>query len=151
MLASLAGPKSGHSSWCNWIYTGTRKINRWILGLSIFERSKEKLAVQESVFIEKERYEVSADDLERYFETVGMHLRDVPSLFMWNVDETRIRSPKKERPPQVTAAKNTPPGKTSVAVVRDDAQLILLTAISAPGDSNPPRIISKNHAHENIS
>jgi hypothetical protein len=94
--------------------------------------------------MEKKRHEVSADDLERHFKTAGAHLKKVPLLFLWNVDETRIGPPKKQRPPPVIVAKDTPPGTTSVAVVRDDAQLTRLTVISAFGGSVPLLTISKN-------
>jgi hypothetical protein len=81
------------------------------------ECNKDKLAVQETVLMEKERRAVSADDLERHFEAVGVHLKDVPLLFVWNADETKIGSPKKQRPPQVIFVKETPPGTTTVAAV----------------------------------
>jgi hypothetical protein len=58
-------------------------------------RNKYKLAVHEAVLLEKERHKVSAGNLERYFETVGMYLKDVPSFFVWKADGTRIGSPKK--------------------------------------------------------
>jgi hypothetical protein len=77
-----------------------------------------------------------------------MNLKYVPSLFVWNAYETRIGSPKKQRPPQVIVAKDAPLGTTTVAAVGDDAQLTLLTAISAFGDSIPPRIITKNRTYE---
>jgi hypothetical protein len=75
-------------------------------------------------------------------------LKDIPSLFVWNPDETRIESPKKQGPPHVIIVKDTPPGTTTVAAVRDDAQLILLTAISVFSDSVPRLIITKNQTHE---
>jgi hypothetical protein len=46
------------------------------------ERNKDKIAVHETVLMEKERHEVSMDDLEGYFETVNMHLKDAPPLFV---------------------------------------------------------------------
>jgi hypothetical protein len=46
-------------------------------------------------------------------------------------------------------AKNTSPGTPIVTAVTDDAQLAQLTAISAFGDSIPPRIITKKQIHEN--
>jgi hypothetical protein len=100
--------------------------------------------VCEAVFTEKEQNEVSADDLECYFETVVVHLKGVLSLFMWNADDTRTGSPKKRHPPHIIIAKDIPPGMTPVAAVGDDAQLTLFTAISAFGDSIPPLISAKN-------
>jgi hypothetical protein len=76
--------------------------------------------------------------LERYFETVGAQLKNIASLFVWNADEARIGSPKKQCPQQVIVAKDTPPGTTTVAAVRNDAQLTVLTVTSAFGDSIPP-------------
>jgi hypothetical protein len=98
--------------------------------------------------MEKERREVSADGLERYFEAVGVHLKDISLLFVWDADETKIGSPKKQRPPQVSFARETPPGTTTVAAVRDDAQLTLFPTISAFGDLIPPLIIAKNQTYE---
>jgi hypothetical protein len=77
-----------------------------------FDCSKGKLAVYEAVLMEKEQREVSADDLERYFETVDVHLKDFPSLPVRNPDETRIGSRKKQRPPQVIATKDTLPERS---------------------------------------
>jgi hypothetical protein len=54
--------------------------------------------MHKAVLMEKVWHEVLADDLECYFETVGAHLKDIPSLFVWNADETRNGSPKKQRP-----------------------------------------------------
>jgi hypothetical protein len=93
--------------------------------------------------MEKKRHEVSADDLDCYFETVGVSLKDVPSFFLWNADETRIGSPKKQCPPNVIVARDTSPETTTLAALRDDAQLTTFMAISAIGDSIPPLIITK--------
>jgi hypothetical protein len=57
----------------------------------------------------------------------------------------------KRRPSQVTIGQITPPGTTTVVAVRGDAQLTLLTAISAFADSIPPLIITKDQTYENIS
>jgi hypothetical protein len=110
------------------------------------ERDKDKLAVHGAVLMKKERHEVSTDDLGCYIETVDVHLKDIPLLFVWNADETRIESWTKQRPSQVIVAKDTPLGTTTVAAVREDVQLTILTLISAFGDSVPPLIVSKNQA-----
>jgi hypothetical protein len=75
-------------------------------------------------------------------------LKKVPSLFVWNADETRIGSPKEQHTPLVIVFKDTRPGTTTVPAARDDAQLTLLTAISAFGDSIHPLLISKNQTFE---
>jgi hypothetical protein len=87
------------------------------------EHNESKLALQETVSIEKERHEISVDDLKRYFPTVDSSLKKVPSLFVWNGNETRIGSPKKQHIPLVIVSKDTRPGTTTVPAARDDAQL----------------------------
>jgi hypothetical protein len=111
-------------------------------------RNKDKLAVHKAGLIEKKRHEVSADDLERSFETIGVYLKDAPSLFVWNANETKMGSPKKRCPSQVIVVKGTPLGTTTMAAVRDDAPLTLLTAVALFGDSIPPLIITKNQIYE---
>jgi membrane-anchored protein YejM (alkaline phosphatase superfamily) len=59
----------------------------------------------------------------------------VPSLFVWNADETRVRISKKHIVPDVIVAKQTPPGTVTIAEEHDDSQMTLLTGISAFGDS----------------
>jgi hypothetical protein len=44
----------------------------------------------------------------------------------------------------VIAASGTKPGSVTIPEIRDDAQLTLLTAISAFGDCTSPYFISKN-------
>jgi hypothetical protein len=55
----------------------------------------------------------------------------------------REPDPKKTSPPEVTPASNTISGSVTLAEVRDDRQLTLLTAISAFEDSTRPLFISK--------
>jgi hypothetical protein len=62
---------------------------------------------------------------------------------MWNMDETRVGCPKRIAQPEVIFATNTKPGSVMVPKERDDAQLTLLTVISAFGDSTCPLFISK--------
>jgi hypothetical protein len=45
--------------------------------------------------MEKERDEMSVADMERSFETVGMHSKEVPQFFVWKADDIRIRPLKK--------------------------------------------------------
>jgi hypothetical protein len=126
-----------------------RQVDRfWVY--RFVEHNADKLALHEAVLLEEARQQVSADDLTRYFDVAAAHLNDVPSLFVWNADETRIGSPKKQHAPQVIVSTDTPPGITTVAAMRDDAQMTLLTAISAFGDSIPPLIISKNQTFEKV-
>jgi hypothetical protein len=51
-------------------------------------------------------------------------------------------------PPDVIVASGTKHGCVTVPEFRDDAQLTLLTAISAFGDSTDPYLISKNKIFE---
>jgi hypothetical protein len=105
------------------------------------EHNADKLGLHEVVLLEEARQQVSADDLMPYFDDIATHLNGVPSLFVWNADATRIGSPKKQHAPQVIALMDTPPRTTTIAAMRDDAQMTLLTAILAFGDSIPPLII----------
>jgi transposase len=112
------------------------------------ERNEKELAVQKARFIEKARYEVTPEDIKAYFEIVKEHCRSVPSLFVWNVGETRVRSPKRSPPPVVIVSRNTKPGTTLLPEERDDVQLTLFCAISAFGDSTYPMFISRNKTFE---
>jgi hypothetical protein len=105
------------------------------------ECNKSKLALQEAVLIEKERYERSVDNLKRSFDTIDSHLRKVPSLFVWNADKIRIGSRKEQHTPLVIVSKDIRPGITTVPEAQDDAPLTLLTVTSAFGDSAPPLMI----------
>jgi hypothetical protein len=94
--------------------------------------------------LEKERRTASEEDLRNYLDTVSIQLETVPSLFIWNADETRVDIPKECASPQVIVAKQTRPRTITVPKKRDDSSLAMLTAISALGDSTPPTFISKN-------
>jgi hypothetical protein len=54
-----------------------------------------------------------------------------------------VGCPKRTAQPEVIVATNTKPGSVPVPEERDDAQLTLLTAIVALGDSTCPLFISK--------
>jgi hypothetical protein len=62
---------------------------------------------------------------------------------VWNVDETRVERPKRIAQPEVLGATNTKPGSVTGPEERDDAQLTLLTEISAFGNSVRPLSIAK--------
>jgi hypothetical protein len=74
---------------------------------------------------------------------VAGQLKAIPSPLMWNGDETMAGCSKKIAQPEVIVATNTKPSSVTVPEERDDAQLTLLTAISAFGDSTRPLFISK--------
>jgi hypothetical protein len=67
------------------------------------------LTFQQGRLLEKESHEISEDDLNRYFNAVATQLQNVPSLLLWNIDETRVRISKKHVAPDVIVAKQTPP------------------------------------------
>jgi hypothetical protein len=100
--------------------------------------------MQTERLLEKERHEVSEQDIKSYFDAIVLHLQTIPSLFIWNADETRVGTPKKGSPPEVIVAKDTEPRSVTVANERDDSQLTLSTAISAFGDSILPMFITNN-------
>jgi hypothetical protein len=119
------------------------QINRfWINRFA--KRSNNVLTIQMATRFEKERRNVSEQDLRNYFDTVSIQLKTIPALFVRNAGETRVGIPKKCTSPQVIVAKQTRPRTVTVAKERDDSQLTILTTISAFGDSTPPMFISKN-------
>jgi hypothetical protein len=73
------------------------------------ERNRAILAFQKAKLLEKERREVSAEDMKRYFEAVSMHVQNVPSIFVWNADGTRVGTPKREARPEVIVSSRTDP------------------------------------------
>jgi hypothetical protein len=64
------------------------------------------LVVQRVQYLEKDRHDVSADDIRVYFESISAQLTSIPSAFFWNVDETRVRSAKYISPPDVIIVEN---------------------------------------------
>jgi hypothetical protein len=56
--------------------------------------------------------------------------------------------PQKNVTPDVIVATGTKPGSVTIPEIRDDAELTLLTALSAFGDSTYPYFISKNKTFE---
>jgi hypothetical protein len=94
--------------------------------------------------LEKERHNVSEEDLRNYFDTVSIQLERVPSFFVWDAHETRVGISKKFASPQVIVAQQTRARTVTVPKERYDSQLTMLTAISTFGDSTPPMFISKN-------
>jgi hypothetical protein len=105
-------------------------------------RHKEQLCFQKARILEKDRREVSPDEVRSYFDTVAGQLKAIPSPVVRNVDEARVGRPKRIAQPEVIVVTNTKPGSVTVPEERDDAQLDLLTAISAFGDSTCPFFIS---------
>jgi hypothetical protein len=106
-------------------------------------RHKAQLCFQKAHVLEKDRDDVSPDEVRSYFETVVGQREAIPLPFVWNVDEAMVGCPKRTAQPEVIVATNTKPGSVTVPEERDDAQLTLLTAIFALGDSTCPLFISK--------
>jgi hypothetical protein len=106
-------------------------------------RHKEQLCFQKARVLEKNRCDISPDEVTSYFDTVACQLKAIPSPFVWNVDGTRVGCPKRIAQPEVIVATNTKPGSVMVPEKRNDAQLTLLMAISEFGDSTCPLFISK--------
>jgi hypothetical protein len=77
-----------------------------------------------------------------------IQLQNVPSLFVWNTDETRIGISKKDIAPDVIVAKQTPRGTVTIAEENDESQMRFLTGISAYGGSIPPLFIIKSKSFE---
>jgi hypothetical protein len=98
-------------------------------------RNVATLRFRQASFLEEDRYNVITGDVKRYFDCVKDYLRTIPSVFVWNVDETRIGSPKKRQVPIVIISARTAAGLVTVPESRGDSQLRLLTTISPVGDS----------------
>jgi hypothetical protein len=94
-------------------------------------RHGQMLAVQRVKYLEKDRHDVSADDIRVYFESISAQLTSIPSAFFCNADETGVGPAKDMSPPDVIVASGTKSGSVIIAEIRDDAQLTLLMAISA--------------------
>jgi hypothetical protein len=109
------------------------------------------LAVQRAKYLEKDRHDVSADDIRVYFESISAQLTSISSVFFCNADETQVGSAKYMSPPDVIVASGTKLGSVTLPEIRDDTQLTLLSAISAFGDSTYPYFISKNKTFENTA
>jgi hypothetical protein len=112
------------------------------------QREKQQLCHQTARVLEKDRGNVSPDDIKQYFETLSVHIRLITSAFVWSAGETRDGCPKKASPPEVIVAINTQARSVAIPEAPDDAQLTLLTAISAFGDSSSPLFISKRKTFE---
>jgi hypothetical protein len=106
------------------------------------------LAVQRAKYLEKHRHGISADDIRVYFESVSAQLTSIRSTFQKNADKTRVGSAKHRSPPDVIVASGTKPGSVTIPEIRDDAQLTLLTAVSAFGVSTHLHFISKKKTFE---
>jgi hypothetical protein len=59
------------------------------------QRNSETLTLQRARLLEKDRHKISEDDLNHYFDAVTIQLQNIPSPFVWNADETRVRISKK--------------------------------------------------------
>jgi hypothetical protein len=86
---------------------------------------KEEMCFQKARVLEKDRHDISPDEVKNYFDTVAGQLKVIPSPFVWNVDETTVGCPKRIAQPFVIIATNTKPGSITVLKERDDTQLTL--------------------------
>jgi hypothetical protein len=84
-------------------------------------RHKEQLCFQKVRVLEKDRHDVSPDEVRSYFDTVAGQLKAIPSPFVWNVDATTVGCPKRVAQPEVIVVTNTKPGSVTVPEERDDA------------------------------
>jgi hypothetical protein len=117
-------------------------VNRFV------ERTAETLAMRQSTFLDADRHDATPDHIKRHFRKFEPHVRDTPSMRVWNADETRVGAPKKEQAPHIIVSAANGPGPITVPQIRDHAQLTLLTAICAFGGATPPLFISKNKSFE---
>jgi hypothetical protein len=74
------------------------QINRfWVY--RFIKSNGETLAKQTARLLEKERHEISEQDMKSYFDAIVLDLQKVPSFFVWNAEETRVDSSKRRSPP----------------------------------------------------
>jgi hypothetical protein len=71
--------------------------------------------------------------------------------FLWNVDETWVGTPKRKASPNVIVAEPTKSGIVTIPEEKDGAQVMLITAISAFGDSPFPMLISETTTVDKIA
>jgi hypothetical protein len=107
------------------------------------QRQKERLCVQKTTMLEKDRHNVSLDDMKRNFETLAGQVKSNPSRSVWSADQMKVGCQKKASRSEVIIAVNTKPGSVTIPEVRDDAQFTLRTAISTFRNSTYPFFISK--------
>jgi hypothetical protein len=112
------------------------------------ERHGSEVTQMKPIALDPGRHFVDPKEVSRYFRELEEIVADIPSLFIWNVDETRVGSPKKGIIPTVIVSPKTNPKSLTISQYKDDAQLIMVAAISAFGDSTPPMFISKNITFE---
>jgi hypothetical protein len=62
---------------------------------SFVMRHREQLCFQKAPVLEKDRHDVSLDEVRIHFDTVAGQLKAIPSPFVGNVDETRVGCPKR--------------------------------------------------------
>jgi hypothetical protein len=72
------------------------------------------LAVQRTKYLEKDRHDVSADNIRVYFEGISAQFTSIPSSFFWNADETRMGSAKHMSPPYGVVPSGTKPGSVTI-------------------------------------
>jgi hypothetical protein len=64
-------------------------------------RYKKQTCFQRARVLGKDRHDVSPDEVRSYFDTMACQLKVIPSLFVRNMDETRVGCPKRiTQPPQ---------------------------------------------------
>jgi hypothetical protein len=69
------------------------QINRFWIN-RFLKRNNNVLTIQTANLLEKERYNVSEEDLCNYFDTMSIQFEKFPSLFVSNAGETRVASPR---------------------------------------------------------
>jgi hypothetical protein len=60
-----------------------------------WQRQNGRLRLQTAKILEKDRRDVSRDDIKEYFETLSNQIRSIASAFIWNTDEASVSSRRK--------------------------------------------------------
>jgi hypothetical protein len=65
------------------------------------ECKAEKLAFCQATFLEADRQHLNPDEIGVDFDCCKDQLKTIPSMFVWNADETRVGAAKKQQAPNV--------------------------------------------------
>jgi hypothetical protein len=82
------------------------------------------------------------------FETTAKWLESLRFLFRWNPDKTRVANVNKIASRNLFVVRSAVPDTPTIDEAKDNAQLSMLVAISALGDSRIPPFVSKDQTFE---
>jgi hypothetical protein len=86
---------------------------------------------------------------EKYCGSITTLFENMPSLFIWNVDEAKVGCPRKTHYPRVIVSIGAAHGAVSTAMPKLEAQMTMVAAISALGHATIPFSKSSNQTFQN--